>query len=208
MNNFNPMGFFNNLASSLRSSAQANRANAPQGAQNTQQTFSPTPMYIATGLGTTAQKGVSPELKMTQMEVEQSARYVKELLNLPKDVATIISYGPISQEARNAAEKLTTMGIGVRLLVLNSVTHFSEAQLLEQICGKHVFVLEEVCSGSGISEATAMCLQKREVPCEVHTLDLGRDFVPHGDMKSLYHKYGLDCDSITNYVCEVLRGEN
>ena len=123
MNNFNPMGFFNNLASSLRSSAQANRANAPQGAQNTQQTFSPTPMYIATGLGTTAQKGVSPELKMTQMEVEQSARYVKELLNLPKDVATIIS--------QMVSQKTMTTAQNVQLLMLLSSGQIDLNQLAQ-----------------------------------------------------------------------------
>ena len=37
---------------------------------------------------------------------------------------------------------------------------------------------------------------------------LGKNFVPHGDMGSLYRQTGLDSDSISNYICEVLRHEN
>ena len=54
--------------------------------------------------------------------------------------------------------------------------------------------------GSGIKEAVAWNLGGRKV----HGIDLGADFVPHGDQNSLYQYTGLDAGSITNFVCEVL----
>ena len=39
--------------------------------------------------------------------------------------------------------------------------------------------------------------------CAVHGVDLGADFVPHGDQASLYKRVGLDAESIAKFVCEV-----
>ena len=124
------------------------------------------------------------------------------------DVATLITYGSIAEQAMAAALKLKERNMDIRVLMLGSVTHFSEAQLLERICGDHVFVVEEACSGSGISESIAMRVQQSSAPSKVHALDLGNQFVPHGQMSDLYRHTGLDSDSITNYICEVLRNEN
>ena len=76
------------------------------------------------------------------------------------------------------------------------------------IRGDHVFVAEEVCAGSGISESVSMCVQKSNLSCRVHALDLGKDFVTHGHINCLYHQTGLDSESIADYMSEVLRHEN
>ena len=123
-------------------------------------------------------------------------------------MATLITYGSIATQAKAAVEKLAARDLRVRMLTLNSVTHFSESTLADLVCGKHVFVVEEICSGSGISETITMCLQKQNISCKVHALDLGLDFVPHGHTSGLYKQTGLDCDSITDYISEVLLHEN
>ena len=128
--------------------------------------------------------------------------------SLKDAVATLITYGSIAAQANAAVEKLAEKGLSVRMLTLNSVTHFSEDNLVDLVCGKHVFVVEEICSGSGISEAIAMCLQKRNLSCKIHALDLGRDFVTHGHTSGLYKQTGLDSDSIACYISEVLVHEN
>ena len=74
--------------------------------------------------------------------------------------------------------------------------------------GNHVFVAEEVCAGSGISESISICVQKHNRSCRVHGLDLGKNFVTHGHIKCLYHQTGLDSESIADYMSEVLRHEN
>jgi len=118
--------------------------------------------------------------------------------------ATLVTYGTIAAEAQGTVQMMLEQGLHIRLLTLHSVTHFSEDQLTKLIGGKHVFVVEETCSGSGISETLAMCLQKNNVSCKIHALNLGKDFVPHGHTNCLYHETGLDCESIAGYMNEVL----
>ena len=124
------------------------------------------------------------------------------------DHATLVTYGPFAENALIAANKLESNNIHVRVLILHSVTHYDEMKLVEQLRGGHVFVAEEACSGSGISDAIAMCVQKRALNCKVYGLDLGKNFIPHGDMSSLYRQTGLDSDAIADYICEVLRHED
>ena len=125
---------------------------------------------------------------------------------------TLIAYGSVSQEAAMAVRMLKGNGntgdVDAGLLRLLSPTHFSADELARQIRGKHVFVVEEACSGSGISGDIALCLQARGMDCRVHAIDLGANFVPHGDTRTLYQQTGIDNGSIYNYVREVLRHEN
>ena len=82
-----------------------------------------------------------------------------------------------------------------------------DAHFLEMSIKGYCFI-EETASKSGISETISMGLQNRDVPCKVHCLDLGRDFVPHGNTNSLYQKTGLDHESIAAYISEVLAHED
>ena len=80
-------------------------------------------------------------------------------------------------------------------------------QLVSQLRGKDVFVIEEAAAGSGIKQTVAWELQKRGYSGKVHGLDLGSDFTPHGDMEKLYRLAGIDADSIVEKVQEVLCDE-
>ena len=122
--------------------------------------------------------------------------------------ATLISYGSISGQMIDAIRKLQEHGICCKAIRLLSVTAYDRDELARQISGKHVFVLEEVCTGSGISGDVALCLQQRNLSCRVHAIDLGSSFVPHGDTASLYRLTGVDSDSIAEFVREVLSRED
>ena len=113
---------------------------------------------------------------------------------------TLITYGNLINNVLDAAEKLAEQGISAKVLRLLSATHIPD--LAEKIVGPAV-VIEEACEGSGIKEAVAWTLPGTTV----HAVDLGADFVPHGDQKSLYEYTGLDAGSITRVVCEVLHNE-
>lgn len=77
MNNFNPSGYLNRLV--------ANIINNQIKPQNTFKAGGDFSASIMSNTPQTQQKQtLSPELKMTRMEVEETARYVKELLNMPK----------------------------------------------------------------------------------------------------------------------------
>ena len=84
MNNFNPSGYLNRLV--------ANIINNQVKPQNTFKTGGDFSASIMSNTPQTQQKQtLSPELKMTRMEVEETARYVKELLNMPKEITQVIS---------------------------------------------------------------------------------------------------------------------
>jgi 1-deoxy-D-xylulose-5-phosphate synthase len=128
------------------------------------------------------------------------------------DEATVICYGSILNQTAMACRMLKGNGhsddVDIALLQLQSPTHFSREDLASKVRGKHVFVVEEVCHDSGISGDSALCLQNAGLDCIVHPIDLGCDFVPHGDIHSLYLQTGLDNQCIYKYIREVLRHEN
>ena len=105
MNNFNPSGYLTRLVRNI-----INNQITTQRSVNQSESFANS---VMTGKTNTEQKQtLSPELKMTPMEVEQNAKYVKELLNLPKDVAQAIS--------QFVANKGITTAQNVQLLLLLS----------------------------------------------------------------------------------------
>jgi 1-deoxy-D-xylulose-5-phosphate synthase len=110
---------------------------------------------------------------------------------------TLITYGNLINNVLSAADMLLEKGVSVKVLRLLSVTHIPE---LSGLVSGEIVVVEEAAEGSGIKEAVAWNLGGRKV----HGIDLGADFVPHGDQNSLYHLTGLDAGSITHFVCEVL----
>ena len=121
---------------------------------------------------------------------------------------TLIGYGTLILELEAAAQLLKEKGIEATVLQLQSVSHYSREQLTASIRGKHVFVIEEICSGSGISGEIALTLRNNGSDCAVHPMDLGSSFVPHGSMHSLYELTGIDRISICKSVEEVLGHEN
>ncbi len=117
---------------------------------------------------------------------------------------TIITYGTLLRNALEAAALLSDKGVEATVLRLLSVSD------LQQLHGdmaesKNVYVVEEVCAGSGIREALALELGDG---FRVTGVDLGRNFVTHGSISDLHRKYGLDAQSVCDSILEVVRGEN
>ena len=67
----------------------------------------------------------------------------------------------------------------------------------------HVVIVEEAAGGCGIREALAWKLQQLNPEIRTDGIDLGHQYITHGDLKSLYQHYGLDAASIAAYVQEV-----
>ena len=109
----------------------------------------------------------------------------------------------------DAAEILAEHHISAKVLRLMTVEPLPAEAIAQQLVGNHkVIVVEEIANGSGICEDLAMALRSRCNDCEVYGMDLGKRFVAHGNMKSLYQAYGLDANSIAERVMEVLKVEN
>ncbi len=113
---------------------------------------------------------------------------------------TLLTYGNLINNVLAAAEALAGKGIDCTVLRLLSASHIPDLSALVQ---GPLVILEEAAVHSGLKEAIGWSLPGREV----HGIDLGTGFVPHGDQASLYRRAGLDADSITNYVCEVVHHE-
>lgn len=113
---------------------------------------------------------------------------------------TLITYGNVVNNVLSAAELLEEKDISAKVLRLLSASDLPK--LREQIVGPAV-IIEEAAEGSGIKEAIAWQLPG----VQVHGIDLGPQFIPHGDQNSLYKLTGLDAGSITEFVCEVLQHE-
>ena len=118
--------------------------------------------------------------------------------------ATVITYGMISNQVLQAAERLEQDGLSVTVLRLLSVTDLDSLHLEEQIHGNHVIVVEEACTGSGIKESIGWILREKLPGCHVHGMDLGSDFIPHGEVSQLYERAGLAPDSLAKFVREVV----
>ena len=123
--------------------------------------------------------------------------------------ATLLTYGSMLENTLKAASLLTQEGIEVTVLRLQEVSQIPAAEILDAMSeNRRILVVEEVCNGSGIREAISWEIRMLCPDCIVDGLDLGADFVPHGNQKLLYKHCGLDEASIARYVKEVLLREN
>ena len=120
--------------------------------------------------------------------------------------AAIVTYGGLINQAQEAAEALKELGIDVSVIRLTSLNPIPADALEAAVSGISRFIIMEEGT-CGIAEGLSCVLHERVPGAEVVIRDLGRDFVPHGDMTSLYKRTGLDAGSITKLVCEVVRNE-
>ena len=124
-----------------------------------------------------------------------------------KDVI-FVTYGVLIDNVMKAAEILENRGISVgviRLLSVNPLPADEVAKALGEC--RHVIVVEETGTGAGIKEALAWQLQHALYGCRVDGFDLGKHFISHGDIVSLYKHCGLDAQSIADRTEEALRFE-
>ena len=125
------------------------------------------------------------------------------------DALTFVTYGAIANNVLEAAALLSGQGTEVTVLRLLTAAPLPVDEVVSQMsANRHVIVVEETCTGSGIREALAWALRQRLPECRVDGLDLGGGFVTHGSLDTLYHHRGLDAASIAAFAREVLGYED
>ncbi len=125
-----------------------------------------------------------------------------------KDV-TIVTYGTLLQNAMDAAKRLAEKGIEATVLRLLCVNPLPVSQIYDSLSQNHrVFVLEEACAGSGIGQELAWRLSKLDSSCVTDCMDLGGNFVTHGNVDVLYQALGLDGSAVAKTIEEALKNEN
>ena len=116
------------------------------------------------------------------------------------DIA-IVTYGNLVNNALNAAELLSQQGISACVLRLTRLSPISFEELRDALCGhRQVLLLEETHANAGIHGALVCGLPGKQIHC----IDLGHEYVPHGSVAELYRQYHLDAGGIANTVREVL----
>jgi len=121
------------------------------------------------------------------------------------DDVTILTYGSLLSNVLEASDILSAQGIEATVLRAMELSDLSAQEVIQLLSRNKVLVVaEEVCTGSGIREALAWELRDKCRECRVIGLDLGPDFVTHGDQKLLYKSLGLDGLSIAETVKGVL----
>ena len=121
-----------------------------------------------------------------------------------KDV-TLVTYGLLLDNVLEAARILSEQGIEATVLRLLCVSDLQAEEIMAKLSdNRTVVVVEEVCAGSGIKEALAWELVTADPACHVAGIDLGPNFVTHGNQKKLYECTGMDAASIAAYTKEVL----
>ena len=121
----------------------------------------------------------------------------------------VVTYGTLLENAMDAAALLSEQDIDVGVIRLLSVHQVPEQQLMDALQKYETIVIaEEAATGSGIREKVAWMLSREGNDHRVFGLDLGREYVTHGNVNALYAHHGLDANSIAKYVKEVLKVEN
>ena len=117
---------------------------------------------------------------------------------------TLITYGTVIDEVMAAAEMLSQQGVEATVLRLLTVAPLPVYHILTMMSKTpHLVIIEEVAGGCGIREELSWKLQHLKPDVRTDGIDLGCNYITHGDMKSLYKHYGLDAASIAAYVQEV-----
>jgi len=123
--------------------------------------------------------------------------------------AVILTYGTLTNEAMKSAEALAQQGVEVKVLRLLTVSPLPIREIVEHLDScRNLLIAEETCTGSGIHEALSWELMKQLPDLKIHALDLGHNFVTHGNIRKLYEQCGLDSRSMTKTILEVLENEN
>lgn len=125
-----------------------------------------------------------------------------------KDV-TLITYGTMLENIMQAAQLLAEQGVEATVLRLLTVAPVPVNDILANMSQTpHVVVVEEAAAECGVGELIAWKLKDLRRDVRVDGIDLGKQYITHGDMNSLYRRYGLDSQSIADYVMEACSYEN
>ncbi len=120
----------------------------------------------------------------------------------------LLTYGVLLENAIQAAELLAQQGMEVTVLRLLQVEPLPVEEILQAMEDVQTLVIvEETCQGSGIKEALAWAFREKAPEIRVFGRDLGKQFITHGSLATLYQHYGLDGQAIADYVREVSQVE-
>ena len=125
-----------------------------------------------------------------------------------KDCA-IVTYGTMVNQALKSGDILAQKGVEAAVISLKTLAPLPVGELMEALGGiRHVFVAEEAFSEAAVHDVLSCRIRELDDGVRVYGMDLGSGYMTHGDMASLYKHYGLDGQSIADFIWEVRKIEN
>ena len=122
---------------------------------------------------------------------------------------TILTYGALLQNGMQAAELLENRGIKASVIRLMEINPLPVGQLLDRLdANVPLILLEETGGNCGIRESLAYEIHRMRPDIKVLGLDLGCRYIQHGAVDRLYSHYGIDGESVADFVQEVLKDES
>ncbi len=120
----------------------------------------------------------------------------------------LITYGTLLTNVLEAADILSAHGVEVTVLRLLQVDPLPVEQIMAGLgtC-ETAIIVEEAGTGSGVKEALSWKLHEIQPGLRILGMDLGRQFITHGALNTLYQHYHLDGPAIANYVEEACSHE-
>lgn len=130
-----------------------------------------------------------------------------ELLQEGRDL-TIVTYGATINQVIEAAELLKKKQIYPEIMKLQSIKPLS-MELIARSVEKtgHVLIVEEAVASGCIGQQILSELAIRGGNPAAKLVNLGDQFVTHGNLRDLHHAYGLDGPAICQAAEEVLAHE-
>ncbi len=118
---------------------------------------------------------------------------------------TIVCYGVLSQNADEAAERLTAEGIRVDVIRLRQIAPLDCSPVLESVRKSgRLLVVEDTAQAGCIGDVLMAELCRHGIPADCRLLNLGSGIVKQGDIPTLWRMLQLDADGIVEAAKEVL----
>lgn len=118
---------------------------------------------------------------------------------------TLICSGDILAQAVIAAEELEQKGVSVELINVPVIKPFDKTTIIKSVNKTKLAVTVENHSIiGGLGSAVCECLSENS-PHKVYRFGINDSFGQSGTPKELLHHYGLDSESITSRIVEILK---
>ena len=127
----------------------------------------------------------------------------------PGKEAAVVTYGTLTANGLAAAQLLEEKGLDIGVFRLACIEPLPVAQLAEALNGySYAVVIEETCGGSGIYDSLSWEMKNMAAGCSFTHVDLGKSYTTHGSVDQLYQQKGLDAQTLSRHIEEVLSVEN
>lgn len=121
----------------------------------------------------------------------------------------LFAVGSMVKTAEEVRRKLKAKGYGVSLINARFVKPIDE-EAIREACREHVLIvtMEENVACGGYGEKVLDCMNRNGLLNQYCNISLPDAYIEHGNVELLKQEIGLDAESITGKILEILKGRN